>query len=240
MSEYVQLDAGINNHGILSARNANIPCSRIFPWMNAMDYLLLIVLWCLWCVLHSGMTALRVTDSLKTRLGNGYRYYRLVFNGVSIVTLVPLLIYGSRIDAPVLYEWRAPLLWLKWSLLSAAIGLFVLGALKYDMLSFAGIRQLRSGKRHAVMSETGAIDTTGILGLIRHPWYLGALLFLWSDDARITMSSLIVDVILTMYIVCGTLLEERKLVAELGDAYRQYQKRVPMLFPIRWRPKKPA
>lgn len=200
-----------------------------------MDYLLLIMLWCLWCILHSGMIALRMTDYLKIRLGGGYRYFRLVFNGVSIATLAPLLIYSRRIDAPVLYEWHGPQLWLKFMLLAVAIGLFVLGALKYDMLSFAGIRQLRTGNRHAIMSETGAIDTSGILGLIRHPWYLGALFFIWSDDARMTASSLIVDVILTIYVVCGTLLEERKLVVELGDAYRQYQKRVPMLFPTRWR-----
>jgi protein-S-isoprenylcysteine O-methyltransferase Ste14 len=109
-----------------------------------------------------------------------------------------------------------------------------MGALKYDMLAFAGIRQLRSGSRHAVMSGTGTIDATGILGLTRHPWYLGALFFLWSNDAEITVASLMVDLILTVYIVWGTFLEERKLVAQLGDAYRDYQKRVPMLFPTRW------
>jgi protein-S-isoprenylcysteine O-methyltransferase Ste14 len=205
-----------------------------------MEYALLIVLWCLWCILHSGMISQWMTDYLKARLGNRYRYYRLVFNGVSILTLAPLLIYGRRIDAPVLYEWHGPLLWLRFVLLAAAIGLFVMGAQKYDMLSFAGIRQLRSGHRHAVMSESGAIDTSGILGLIRHPWYLGALFFIWSDDATITVTSLIVDLLLTIYVVCGTLLEERKLVVELGDAYRQYQKQVPMLFPTRWRPKTPA
>jgi protein-S-isoprenylcysteine O-methyltransferase Ste14 len=186
------------------------------------------------------MIALRVTDYLKTRLGEGYRYYRLVFNAVSMVTLAPLLIYGRRIDAPVLYEWYGPLLCLKYALLAAATGLFVMGALKYDMLSFAGIRQLRSSRRHAVMSETGAIDTGGILGVIRHPWYLGALFFIWSDDAAITASSLVVDLILTIYVICGTLLEERKLVVELGDVYRQYQKQVPMLFPTRCRPKRPV
>lgn len=37
------------------------------------------------------------------------------------------------------------------------------------------------------------------------------------------------------YIFYGTILEERKLVTELGDAYRIYQQRVPMLVPIRWR-----
>jgi protein-S-isoprenylcysteine O-methyltransferase Ste14 len=125
-------------------------------------------------------------------------------------------------------------------LLALSVGLLVLGALKYDMLAFAGIRQLRSGSGYTVMSESGTIDATGILGLIRHPWYLGALFFIWSDDAAITAASLGVDLILTLYLVWGTLLEERKLVAQLGDAYRDYQKRVPMLFPIRWRPKGPG
>lgn len=240
MNWQVQVDAGIDGHGGSPASSANISCFRTFPWVNAMDYLFLIVLWCLWCIVHSGMIAPRVTDYLKVRLGDGYRYYRLVFNGVSVVTLAPLLIYSRLIDTPVLFEWYGPLLWLKFVLLAVAMGLLVMGALKYDMLSFAGIRQLRSGNRHTVMSETGAIDTSGILGLIRHPWYLAALFFIWSNDARMTVSSLIVDVILTIYVVCGTLLEERKLVAELGDAYRQYQKRVPMLFPTLWRPKKPA
>jgi protein-S-isoprenylcysteine O-methyltransferase Ste14 len=240
MSWQVQVDAGIDNHGGPSACYANMPYVRTFPRVNAMDYLFLIVLWCLWCIVHSAMIALRVTDYLKARLGDRYRFYRLVFNGVSIVTLAPLLFYSRQIDAPVLYEWHGPLLWLKLALLAVAMGLFTIGALKYDMLSFAGIRQLRSGNRHAVMSETGAIDSTGILSLVRHPWYLAALFFIWSDDARITMPSLIVDLILTVYVVCGTLLEERKLVIELGDAYRQYQKRVPMLFPTHWRPKKPT
>ena len=240
MSWQVQFDAGINVYGGLSASYVNRHCFRTLPWMNAMDCLLLIVLWCFWCILHSGMIALRVTDYLKVRLGDGYRYYRLVFNGVSVVTLAPLLIYSRSIDTPVLFEWHGPLLWLKFVLLAVAMGLLVMGALRYDMLSFAGIRQLRTGNRHAVMSETGAIDTNGILGLTRHPWYLGALFFIWSDDATITVSSLIIDCILTIYIVSGTLLEERKLIVELGNAYRDYQKQVPMLFPTRWRPKRPV
>jgi protein-S-isoprenylcysteine O-methyltransferase Ste14 len=204
-----------------------------------MDYVLLIVLWSLWCVLHSGMIALPVTDYLKDRLGDGYRYYRLIFNGLAIVTLVPLLLYSDRIRAPVLYEWHGPFLWIKIGLLAAAIVLFVLGAFKYDLLSFVGIRQLRFGNQYLVMSKTGAIDATGIMGVTRHPWYLGALFFIWSNDIQITMSSLIQDVILTIYIVYGTFLEERKLIIELGDAYGEYQKQVPMLFPRLWRSKPP-
>ena len=40
--------------------------------------------------------------------------------------------------------------------------------------------------------------------------------------------------ILTVYVVIGTHLEERKLVAEFGDEYREYQQTVSMLFPWKW------
>jgi protein-S-isoprenylcysteine O-methyltransferase Ste14 len=40
--------------------------------------------------------------------------------------------------------------------------------------------------------------------------------------------------VLTLYIVVGTLLEERKLVHEFGDTYRSYQARVSMFVPLKW------
>jgi protein-S-isoprenylcysteine O-methyltransferase Ste14 len=38
--------------------------------------------------------------------------------------------------------------------------------------------------------------------------------------------------VLSVYIIIGCILEERKLLAEFGDAYRQYQRQVPMLVPL--------
>ena len=37
----------------------------------------------------------------------------------------------------------------------------------------------------------------------------------------------------TVWILIGTILEEKDLVREIGDEYRQYQKKVPMLIPYR-------
>ena len=46
---------------------------------------------------------------------------------------------------------------------------------------------------------------------------------------------LVTNLVLTAYFVIGAILEERKLVAEFGEEYREYQKRVPMLVPGRKR-----
>ena len=43
-----------------------------------------------------------------------------------------------------------------------------------------------------------------------------------------------VNTVLTIYLVIGTILEEKKLIIELGDHYRDYIDRVSMLFPAKW------
>ena len=75
----------------------------IFPFM-IITHLLLAVLWISWCTLHSAMISLSVTSYLEHRPGQGYRFYRLFFNAVAVVTLLPVYLYGQGIDqSPVPY-----------------------------------------------------------------------------------------------------------------------------------------
>ncbi|MBT8373789.1 MAG: hypothetical protein KJN80_02640, partial [Deltaproteobacteria bacterium] len=86
----------------------------------------------------------------------------------------------------------------------------------------------------ATLSQSGDIDTSGILSFTRHPWYLAAIIFVWVVHREISVSTLIVNVVLTIYLVIGTILEEKKLIIELGDQYRDYIEKVSMLFPAKW------
>ena len=71
-----------------------------------------------------------------------------------------------------------------------------------------------------------------MLGYIRHPWYLAVFLLLWTSNQN--TGSIIINGILSAYLVIGTLLEERKLVLEFGDRYREYQHNVSMFIPLKW------
>lgn len=83
------------------------------------------------------------------------------------------------------------------------------------------------------MGRSGApprFEQTGILGHVRHPWYSGGIALLWALP-QLTDASLIIRTLLTVYLIVGTLLEERKLRQSLGEPYRAYCREVPMLIP---------
>jgi protein-S-isoprenylcysteine O-methyltransferase Ste14 len=117
-------------------------------------------------------------------------------------------------------------------ILGIAILLFFLGSRHYDMRQVLGIKQIREKTSNMAITDTGELDISGILGIIRHPWYSATILIIWAR--QLDVSVIIVNVILTFYLIVGTYLEEKKLVGEFGEKYRKYQKRVSMLIPFKW------
>jgi len=73
--------------------------------------------------------------------------------------------------------------------------------------------------------------TPGPYRLVRHPLYVGWLFAFWSTPTM-TVTHLLFAIVTTLYILFAIRLEERDLVATLGDAYRNYRERVPMLIPF--------
>ncbi len=67
---------------------------------------------------------------------------------------------------------------------------------------------------------------------VRHPLYFFMLTLIWSYPV-VNSDRLLFNVLWTLWVVIGSYLEEKDLVAEFGEKYRHYQKTVPMLLP--WR-----
>jgi len=197
------------------------------------DYLLLSLLWMGYCAIHSALISTSFTDFVRRTIGERSRYYRIFFNLFSLATIIPLLIFShsARWSIEPLFSWQGTLRIVQYALIGLA-AILILGARRrYSMSRFLGIEQIR-GKSGKGLTETGELDSSGIMGVIRHPWYVAVFILLWAGDLK--PSEIVINVILSGYLIIGTLLEERKLVLEFGDRYRQYQDKVSMFIPVKW------
>ncbi|MFC1596712.1 methyltransferase family protein [Planctomycetota bacterium] len=199
-----------------------------------MNYIILTLLWIVWCAIHSSMISVTATEFFKRRLGTHYRFYRLFFNLVAVATIIPIILFAQSMEGHVLFRWEGFLIVFQLLLLGLAGFLFFAGARHYDMLQFLGFRQIMTGALHGALTESGQLNTSGILGVTRHPWYLAGVMLIWADYRPFTMSTLVTNVVLTVYLVLGAVLEERKLLMEIGEEYHEYQKKVSMIFPLKW------
>jgi len=196
------------------------------------ELIILSVLWVLYCFLHSLLISIPFTRFVKNRMGENFYYYRLFFNIFSLVTLIPLLYYTYTLREEEFLIWSSYWVYVKYILIIVAVILLIAGAQGYSFLQFLGLKQIRDKnvEENDIISDT--LNTSGVLGIIRHPWYAAVILLLWARD--LDLPGLIVSIILTLYIIIGTYLEEYKLVRAFGSQYREYKKEVSMLIPFKW------
>ena len=190
---------------------------------------ILILLWSTWCFLHSLLISRSIEGRMKEFIGRKYGYYRLGYNIFSIISLIPVIYFQFQLDEKIIYTWPWPWYFLKYGMYVVAFLLFYGGFRVYDLKYMLGIKQIKKTSYRDNIN-TMEFTTKGILGYVRHPWYSGAILLVWAFG-DITDVSLISKVVLTVYIIIGTFLEEKKLIAEIGQPYLLYRRRVPMLIP---------
>lgn len=199
-----------------------------------MTVLILCILWIIWCTIHSVLITTSALDFIKNHAFGLTRYYRLFYNSFSLITLIPLVVATRLAEGQVIISWEGYLIPVRILFLATAFMLFKGGAKKYDLSYFLGIKQLKTGEQHLLLTDTEEFSETGVFGVTRHPWYFGSLLFLWSILPAYPLPVFFVVCILSIYLVVGAFLEERKIISQYGESYQRYQKRVSMLFPWKW------
>lgn len=196
-----------------------------------MKYLVLSLLWVGYCALHSFLISIKFTNVISRLLKNYYAFYRLFYVLFSLVLLVLLINFTSQLDNEIIISYGSPWSIIRYILMyGSLLAFFWAFFFNYDSLSFFGIRQILNFGKVKEVNPSDEIKRNGLLGLVRHPMYLCLIIYLWSQTFK--KIDIIVNTLLTIYVIIGTLLEEKKLVLEFGDAYVKYQKEVPMLIPF--------
>jgi protein-S-isoprenylcysteine O-methyltransferase Ste14 len=103
----------------------------------------------------------------------------------------------------------------------------------WDLKEFVGLRQCERHRRgeEEAQGRNERLFTGKGYGLVRHPLYLGCALLLAFHPVQ-TRSSAATAAVVIAYFYIGTFFEERRLVRQFGEAYLEYQRRVPRLFPL--------
>lgn len=78
-------------------------------------------------------------------------------------------------------------------------------------------------------SKKSIFVTPLLYRIVRHPMMTGVLIALWCAPT-LTLGRLVLNVVMTIYILVGTRHEET-LLADLGDDYEAYRRTTPMLIP---------
>jgi protein-S-isoprenylcysteine O-methyltransferase Ste14 len=198
--------------------------------MNSQLWALLAV-WLAYFLIHSLLASLVVKRWVAQRHPDWMPAYRLFFNAVAMLLVLPPLALTLLWRGEPLWQWSGAWYWLSLAVTAFAVFGFVGSLRVYDGQEFLGTRQLREGIRKVEDQERMHIST--LHRYVRHPWYSLGLLLVWTRD--MDPAFLVSALAITGYFVFGSLLEERKLMTYHGAAYREYRRRVPGLIPLPWR-----
>ncbi len=187
----------------------------------------------LWAVLHSFTASQKCKDLVRQRVGDiGYHAsYRFVYNVIAVLSILPVFYFYWSL--PDMTFWRVPSPW-PWLMISLqVIGLIgaAVSVIQTDALSFIGLRQLLDPQ--AAQNKAGLGETLYIVGLyrwMRHPLYTFSMMILWFSPIM-TRNTLIFNLLATSYFIFGSIIEERRLTADFGQAYIDYQAAVPRFLP---------
>lgn len=99
---------------------------------------------------------------------------------------------------------------------------------------FAGLGLLAGGWREVYRARReGRLATGGLYAIVRHPQYTGILLALFGEGVVHWPTIFSVGLFPVIALAYWTLArnEEREMLRTYGEAYREYQRRVPMFLP---------
>jgi len=97
-------------------------------------------------------------------------------------------------------------------------------------LNQTGIRDFLGLRMRKEEPSINHLVTTGWYSVVRHPIYLFSLIFLMLNPVM-SAQLLLLTLFSMFYFILGALVEEKRLLQQFGEEYRQYQRRVPFLLP---------
>jgi len=197
--------------------------SRILAWDTALSVAFFLQ--------HSGMVRRRFRARLAAVIAPHHQGAVYAIASGVVLTLVVVLWQRSETHLLALEGFA---IWVARVCAVSAVVVFVrsayvLGSL-FDPLGLVPIKRHLRG----ISDRRSTFVVKGPYRWVRHPLYSCILILFWSNP-DLTADRVLFNVLWTAWICVATVLEEADLVADFGDTYRDYRRKVPMLIPWRGR-----
>jgi protein-S-isoprenylcysteine O-methyltransferase Ste14 len=200
----------------------------------AVDLLQVAAAWVAFALVHSLTASDRFHAFLRRRAGERLYlgWHRMAYTILSLLTFLALAAYLRALPDVPLYAVRQPFRSL--CRFGQLCGLAVLLRTPLSLSAFLGIRQALEylgGAGPSAPESPPPLCTRKSYGVVRHPLYLGcsAILAFQPDQSFVSLASTCLAI---AYFYLGSFHEEKRLVREFGDAYRDYQRTVPRFLPF--------
>ena len=179
---------------------------------------------------HSGMVRRSFRHGMERFIPE--EYSSAFYTIVSGIVLLMVLAFWQRSQG-TFASFHGMSRWIFRLMFPASLAGFAWGARSLKSFDPFGIRQIINFL-HGRKPRQVPFTVKGPYRWVRHPLYFFTLLMIWSCP-DLTTDRMLFNVLWTIWIFVGSLLEERDLVADFGDNYIEYQRRVPMLIPYKLR-----
>lgn len=167
--------------------------------------------------------------------------YRAAYNGVAVAMSAGLVAYVVRHRGPVVYALRGPAALLVRAGQLASVGVMVRASVAAGFPGLSGIgpvRSWRAGDPLRPMPDSqgpaerapGDFTPTGAFLRTRNPLNFYAVPVLWLAP-RATAGRVTLNAVATMYLLLGSWHANTMLAARHGEAWRPYERRVPLFVP---------
>jgi len=199
------------------------------------DVIVIFILFALYGFVHSVAASEKVKILFKKVFGKLIAFYRLVFN---IFAVVVFYLIWDLAPHPSLQIYKLPPPYDYLVLIPQFISLAgIIWCFKYICFKeFIGLNQIDSYlKNEYSENDLDANYTLRIEGpykYSRHPIYFFSIIILMFR-AEMILFYLTMFISFTAYFYIGSYYEEKKMVRLFGDDYRDYQKKVPRIFPFK-------
>ena len=177
---------------------------------------------------HSGMVRKSFQDRLATFVPSHFN--GAIYATASGVVLLALLVFWQPTELTLARVDGSGRWILRVACVAAGLG-FVWGIRALGTFDPFGVRPIKASLSGKTLREQ-ALTIRGPYKWVRHPLYSCVLVLLWCYP-DFTADRLLFNTAWTSWIFIGTILEERDLVSAFGAQYREYQRNVPMLLPLR-------